>query len=196
MYNIRKNNDPIFRKLSDGRTDEQTDGQAGRQTDESDVIGRRPTNIEHPINWNFIFILLCDASKGSMKPFKALVKPSGAPQRSLKIKIWVNIFSSSGIRTERANNKPTEQRKSLNKLENDLPTLKSVTEKNERPAIHAEAKVLRQWIVLHTWVSGNVCSVDRHRGIDQLLFINESLCIDYKLCVKCKTNGFGYCMDC
>ena len=186
-----------MRKLSDGRTDEQTDGQTDRQTDESNVKGRRPTNIEHPINWNFIFIHLCDTSKGSMKPFKAFIKPSEAPQRSLKIKIWVNFFSSSEIRTERANNKPTEQRKSLNKLENDLPTLKSVTEKNERPDIHAEAKVLEQWIVLHTWVSGNVCSVDRHRGIDQLLFINESLCMDYKkLCVKCKTNGFGYCMDC
>ena len=40
-----KNNDPILRKVSDGRTE----GQANRQMDESDFIGRCPTNIEHPI---------------------------------------------------------------------------------------------------------------------------------------------------
>ena len=37
MYNNRKSNDPILRKLSDGRmygqTDRWTDGQADRQTD-------------------------------------------------------------------------------------------------------------------------------------------------------------------
>ena len=40
MYNIRKTNDPILRKLSDGRTD--------GQTDKSDFIGRCPTNVERP----------------------------------------------------------------------------------------------------------------------------------------------------
>ena len=39
-----KTNDPILRKLSDGRTDGQTD----RQTDESDFTGRCPTNVERP----------------------------------------------------------------------------------------------------------------------------------------------------
>ena len=37
-----KTNDAILRKLSDGRTDWQTDGQTG----ESDFIGRCPTNVE------------------------------------------------------------------------------------------------------------------------------------------------------
>ena len=37
-----KTNDLILRKLSDGRTD--------GQTDESDFIGRCPTNVELPIN--------------------------------------------------------------------------------------------------------------------------------------------------
>ena len=40
----KKTNDPILRKLSDGRTDGQTDG----QRDESDFIGRCPTNVERP----------------------------------------------------------------------------------------------------------------------------------------------------
>ena len=47
-----KTNDPILRKFSDGRTE--------RQTDESDFIGRCPTNIEGPIilkrkQTNFLF---------------------------------------------------------------------------------------------------------------------------------------------
>ena len=36
-----KTNDPMLRKLSDGQTDRQ-------QTDESDFIGRYPTNVERP----------------------------------------------------------------------------------------------------------------------------------------------------
>ena len=40
-----KTNDPILRKVSDGRTDRRKD----RQTDERDFIGRRRTNIERPI---------------------------------------------------------------------------------------------------------------------------------------------------
>ena len=39
------------------------------------------------INLNFIFTLLCDASKGFMKALKAFIKPFEAPQRSVKIKI-------------------------------------------------------------------------------------------------------------
>ena len=35
-----------MRKLSDGRTDGQMDGQMDGQTDDSDFIGRCPTNIE------------------------------------------------------------------------------------------------------------------------------------------------------
>ena len=33
MYNIKKNNDPILRKLSDGQTDGQTDGRTDKRTD-------------------------------------------------------------------------------------------------------------------------------------------------------------------
>ena len=35
----------------------------------------------------FIFTLLCGASKGFKKAFKAFIKPSEAPPRSVKIKI-------------------------------------------------------------------------------------------------------------
>ena len=35
----------------------------------------------------FIFTLLCGASKGFMKAFKAFIKPFEAPQRSVKIKV-------------------------------------------------------------------------------------------------------------
>ena len=38
-------------------------------------------------NLNFIFTLLCGASKGFMKAFKASIKPFEAVQRSVKIKI-------------------------------------------------------------------------------------------------------------
>ena len=52
-----KTNHLILRKLSDERTDgrtdrqtdRQTDGQIDGQTDESDFIGRCPTNVERPI---------------------------------------------------------------------------------------------------------------------------------------------------
>ena len=36
---------------------------------------------------NFTFTLLCGASKGFMKAFKAFIKPFEAPQKSVKIKI-------------------------------------------------------------------------------------------------------------
>ena len=41
-----KTNDPILRKISDGRTD--------GQTNESDFIGRYPTNVERPIKKNLL----------------------------------------------------------------------------------------------------------------------------------------------
>ena len=44
----------------------------------------------------FISTLLCGASKGFMKAFKAFIKPFEASQRSVKIKILRNFFSSSG----------------------------------------------------------------------------------------------------
>ena len=43
--------------------------------------------IKIKINLNFIFTLLCETSTGSMKAFKAFIKPFEAPQRSVKIKI-------------------------------------------------------------------------------------------------------------
>ena len=39
----------------------------------------------------------------AFKAFKAFIKPFEAPQRSMKIKIKVNFFSSSGIGTGRVN---------------------------------------------------------------------------------------------
>ena len=39
------------------------------------------------INLNFYFTLLCGASQGFMKAFKAFIKPFEAPQRSVKIKV-------------------------------------------------------------------------------------------------------------
>ena len=44
-----KTNDQILRKSSDGWTDGLTDRRKGGQTDESDFIGRCPTNVERPI---------------------------------------------------------------------------------------------------------------------------------------------------
>ena len=47
-----------------------------------------------------MFTLLFRALKGFMKAF---IKPFGAPQRSVKIKVEVNFFSSSRIRPGRVN---------------------------------------------------------------------------------------------
>ena len=44
-----KNNDPILRKLSDGRTDRRTDGQRDEQKRVSNFIGYCPTKVERPI---------------------------------------------------------------------------------------------------------------------------------------------------
>ena len=41
----------------------------------------------------------CGASECFMKAFKGFIKPFEAPQRSLKIKIYLIFFSSSGIET-------------------------------------------------------------------------------------------------
>ena len=52
IYNIKKTNYPILRKLSDKWTDRRTEqrreGQTDGQTDKSDFIGCCPTNVEHP----------------------------------------------------------------------------------------------------------------------------------------------------
>ena len=50
MYNTisEKTNDSILRTLSDGRTNGRTDGWTNEKTDQSDFIGRYPTNVEHP----------------------------------------------------------------------------------------------------------------------------------------------------
>ena len=55
QYKIVIKTNPIWRKFSEGRTDEQMD----RQTVESDFTGRCPTNVERPIKLfkNFIFVL-------------------------------------------------------------------------------------------------------------------------------------------
>ena len=42
---------------------------------------------EKKLSYNFIFKLLCEASKGFMKALKTLIKPFEAPQRSVKIKL-------------------------------------------------------------------------------------------------------------
>ena len=48
-----------------------------------------------------MFTLLCGASRCFMKTFKTFIKPLEAPQRSVKIKIQLIFFSSSGIGTGR-----------------------------------------------------------------------------------------------
>ena len=55
QYKIVIKTNPIWRKFSEGRTDEQMD----RQRVESDFTGRCPTNVERPIKLfkNFIFVL-------------------------------------------------------------------------------------------------------------------------------------------
>ena len=45
----------------------------------------------------FNFTLLCGASKGFMKAFKAFINHFESPQRSVKMKIQVNFISSFGI---------------------------------------------------------------------------------------------------
>ena len=43
--------------------------------------------IEVTINYNFIFTLLCGASKDFIKILKTFIEPFEAPQRSVKVKI-------------------------------------------------------------------------------------------------------------
>ena len=48
-----------------------------------------------------IFTLLCGASKGSLKTFKAFIKPFEAPRKSVKIKIHVNfLFQHSFLKAQ------------------------------------------------------------------------------------------------
>ena len=60
-----------------------------------------------PLKWKltyiFIFTVLCGASKGFTKALNAFLKPLQAPQGSMKIKIWVNFLTSSGIGTGKVN---------------------------------------------------------------------------------------------
>ena len=56
---------------------------------------------EKKIGEIFIFTLFCGVSKGFMKVFKVFVKLVEAPQRSVKINISPNFFSSSGLGTRR-----------------------------------------------------------------------------------------------
>ena len=49
------------------------------------------------INLNFHFTLLCGASKGSMKVLKAFIKPSEAPQTSVKIIAFVNFYFNTAF---------------------------------------------------------------------------------------------------
>ena len=77
-----KTNDPVLRKFSDGRTDAQRD----KQTDESDFIGRCPTNVERPTvtyetrkhNWNPGSILhnLINLKSAIIKNYQHAKKPS------------------------------------------------------------------------------------------------------------------------
>ena len=48
--------------------------------------------IEIKMKLIFIFTLLCDTSKGFMQALNTFIKPFEAPQRSVKIKIQLNIF--------------------------------------------------------------------------------------------------------
>ena len=50
----------------------------------------------------FIFILNCGASEGFIKTLRAFIEPFEAPQRSMKIKIYGDIFQFSGIGMGRA----------------------------------------------------------------------------------------------
>ena len=49
----------------------------------------------------FIFTLLCGISKGFMNSLKAFIKPSEAPQRSVKIKISLNFYFNTAFRNAR-----------------------------------------------------------------------------------------------
>ena len=51
----------------------------------------------------FILTLLCGASKGFMKAFKAFIEPFETPQRSVKINDKVIFVSLPGIGTGRVN---------------------------------------------------------------------------------------------
>ena len=60
--------------------------------------------IEIKIKLNFYFHTSLGASKSFRKAFKAFIKPFEAPQRSEKIKIWIDFLSSFGTGTGRVNN--------------------------------------------------------------------------------------------
>ena len=47
---------------------------------------------EKKVTQIFIFILLCDASKGFIKAFNTFINPFESPQRRKKINIYVNFY--------------------------------------------------------------------------------------------------------
>ena len=52
----------------------------------------RPDPGRKKKNFKFFFTLLCGAAKGFMTTFKIFMKPFVVPQRSVKIKIQVNLY--------------------------------------------------------------------------------------------------------
>ena len=63
----------------------------------SPVICISESCIEIKVKVIIYLTLLCGPSKGFMKAFKAFIKSFETPQRSVKIKIELNFFSSSGV---------------------------------------------------------------------------------------------------
>ena len=73
MHNIKKTNDQILRKVSDGRTDGRTDRQTGH-TYESDFIGCSPTNVDGPrSNCNFQNFKIKKSSEYYLKEVKKIM---------------------------------------------------------------------------------------------------------------------------
>ena len=58
---------------------------------------RPDTGRKEKINLNVYFTLLSGASKGLGKALKAFIKPAEAPQRSVKIKIYVNFYFNTAL---------------------------------------------------------------------------------------------------
>ena len=97
----KKTNDPILRKISDGLTERRTDGQTERrtdwQTDESDLIGRCPTNAECPKikrTWKILINIIINFV---LKNKKALIVGSlmipAAKDKTLDINVYPNVDS-------------------------------------------------------------------------------------------------------
>ena len=70
--------------------------------------------IKIRINWIFVFTLLCAASKGFLKAFRAFLKPSKAPQGSVKKKLFFSL--SPELRREGLKWKVTDRMRMINLL--------------------------------------------------------------------------------